>query len=344
MADEPASDVPPPEQGRTVPAPRGSWLSMNRNTAMAVGCAVLCGVIAIDIYFMQRSASEHAPPVAGVVPVGAASSSAAPNAAALPASAPAQPSASSDPAAADAGDGAEADPAEAADFESGNGESGVNKALPKHYKTVNQAAVESCTTASVAGLSRQIIAQARCLKPSSFAPLPARPNLTVASEVFPYLQLEARNQLAKALDARPKQKMTINSALRTVAQQYLVWRWSATRRCGVPLATPPGESNHELGIALDIVEAGAWRPILEKQNFKWLGASDRVHFDYLAPAGSTSSSMDVLAFQNLWNRNHPTDKIAEDGRYTPAVEKRLKRAPPDGFPLGASCGKSSAKN
>jgi hypothetical protein len=65
-----------------------------------------------------------------------------------------------------------------------------------------------------------------------------------------------------------------------VAQQYLVWKWSGSRRCGVQLATPPGESNHETGLALDIAEQAVWRPHLEAKDFRWLGASDRVHFDY----------------------------------------------------------------
>ena len=206
-----------------------------------------------------------------------------------------------------------------------------------HFDTVQHAAIDSCTTASVDGLSRQIIAQARCIRPNAFVPLPSRPNLVIAPQVFPYLELEARDHLLKAIDARPKQKMTINSALRTVAQQYLVWRWSATKRCGVPLATPPGQSNHEVGFALDIAEAGSWRPALEAQDFKWLGASDRVQFDYKSSSSAGRVATDVLAFQKLWNKNHPTDKIAEDGRYSPATEQRLKQAPADGFALGPSC-------
>ena len=232
------------------------------------------------------------------------------------------------------------------DYESDDGEPRESKpSAPKHFSSVQQAAVESCTTASVDGLSRQIIAQARCIKPNAFVPLPSRPNLVIASQVFPYLELEARDQLLKALDAKPKIKMTVNSALRTVAQQYLVWRWSATKRCGVPLATPPGESNHEVGTALDIAEAGTWRPALEAQQFKWLGKSDRVHFDYNGgSSASPGSATDVLAFQKLWNRNHPNDKINEDGRYSPAVEQRLRQAPPDGFELGPSCGKPPPKH
>ncbi|HEX3775696.1 MAG TPA: M15 family metallopeptidase [Polyangiaceae bacterium] len=215
---------------------------------------------------------------------------------------------------------------------------------PKHYSSVQQAASESCSTASVDGLSRQIIEQARCIKPNAFVPLPPRPNLVLADHVYPYLEADARNHLLKALDARTSSKMTINSVLRTVAQQYLVWRWAAGKRCGVQLATAPGESNHEIGIALDVAEAGTWRPALEAQDFKWLGTSDRVHFDYKGGSDTPShTATDVLAFQTLWNRNHPTDKIAATGHYNPETEARLKKAPPEGFALGPTCKASGGK-
>jgi hypothetical protein len=333
MSDDAARDEAAPEAEYGAARRPGSraWLEQNRNLALALGCVALSGVIALDVFFMLRTDARRRSREAAV----------ATPATAAPAAAP--PPAASDAAALAASD----DDAKAGDgqdyYESDDGEPRTPgpkpSGTPKHFATVAQAAVDSCTTASVDGLSRQIIAQARCIKPNAYVPLPTRPNLTIASQVFPYLELEARDRLLKALDSKPKQKMTINSALRTVAQQYLVWRWSATKRCGVPLATPPGESNHEIGVALDIAEAGTWRPALEAQQFKWLGQSDRVHFDYRGGAASQNSSRtDVLAFQKLWNRNHPTDKITEDGRYSPAVEQRLKQSPPDGFELGPSCG------
>ena len=79
------------------------------------------------------------------------------------------------------------------------------------------------------------------------------------------------------------------------------------------------------------------RSALEAREFKWLGASDRVHFDYKGSSAPPRSATDVLAFQKLWNRNHPTDKLSEDGRYSPATEQRLKQAPPDGFAIGPTC-------
>ncbi|MGE3767260.1 MAG: hypothetical protein AB7L94_33715, partial [Kofleriaceae bacterium] len=39
----------------------------------------------------------------------------------------------------------------------------------------------------------------------------------------------------------------------------------------------------------------------------------------------------------LWNKNAPDDPIAEDGDYGPATEERVKRAPAEGFGVGASC-------
>ena len=320
MADDAGSPEPTPErEPEGEPRASGSWLHRNRSLALGLGCVALCGIIGFDVYVMVKSDAKR-----GAVPTASANPPSPPPASTASTAAP--------------GEAGDPDGGAVMDYESDDGEPRPSKpAAPKHFDTVQHAAVDSCTTASVDGLSRQIIAQARCIRPNAFVPLPSRPNLVIAPQVFPYLEQEARDHLLKALDARPKQKMTINSALRTVAQQYLVWRWSATKRCGVPLATPPGQSNHEIGVALDIAEAASWRPALEAQNFKWLGPSDRVHFDYKSGSSAGRVATDVLAFQKLWNKNHPTDKIAEDGRYSPATEQRLKRAPADGFALGPSC-------
>lgn len=302
-----------------------------RTLLLSLGFLAPCVVSVVGIFFITTGARV------GVAPTTASGSAA-------PVSLAESPSAG---AAVAASEPASAEKSEAGssvfEDESDDGEPKQEKrTAPKHFATVQDAAAGSCSTASVDGLSRQIIEQARCVKQNAFVPLPARPNLVLASHVFPFLELEARNHLLRALDAHPAGKMTINSALRTVAQQYLVSRWAAGKRCGVQLATAPGESNHELGIALDIAEAGAWRPALEAEEFRWLGASDRVHFDYKGGDTAPHSSTDVLAFQLLWNKNHPQDVIAPSGHYSPALEQRLKQAPPDGFALGPRCGKAGA--
>ncbi len=206
----------------------------------------------------------------------------------------------------------------------------------KHPGTVHEASARSCSTSSVGGLSRQIIAQARCIDADAFVQVPARPNLVTGAHVFLYMEASARDRLVSLLDAHPDRIMTVNSALRTVAQQYLVWRWAANRRCGVQLATPPGESNHETGLALDIAEAARWRSDLEASGFRWLGAIDKVHFDY-RDGRAEPHHIDVKAFQQLWNHAHPDDTIEESGGYSAATHQRLKSAPAGGFAVVPRC-------
>ena len=115
----------------------------------------------------------------------------------------------------------------------------------------------------------------------------------------------------------------VNSAFRTVAQQYLLYRWYQLGRCGITAAATPGRSNHESGRALDLAnysslitamaDAAAGRttcPAIRCTSITWRSPDIR--------------GKDVLAFQRLWNRNHPNDKIAEDGAYGPQTEARLK--------------------
>jgi hypothetical protein len=206
---------------------------------------------------------------------------------------------------------------------------------------VEKAAASGCSTASVDGLSRQIVAEARCIDRNAFTRVPGRKNLSTAGHVFLYLDAPARDGLVRALDAQPKRTLKVNSALRTVAQQYLLWSWAASKRCGIKLATRPGESNHETGLALDISGHTGWKSALEGAGFKWLGAIDKVHFDFKGPGATHHEGLDVFAFQRLWNRNHPNDVIPESHRFDAATAARLKQSPASGFPTGASCSKGT---
>jgi hypothetical protein len=208
--------------------------------------------------------------------------------------------------------------------------------------SVSHAASVSCSTASVKPLSQQIIAEMNCISPGSVAKIPKRPNLVVSSAVFPYLVTPAKNALVASLNAHPGTKMHLNSAFRTVAQQYLLYRWYQTGRCGIGLAAHPGLSNHETGLALDVQETSTWRSSLKNHGFHWFGSSDSVHYDYYG--ASSKRGLDVKAFQRLWNRNHPGDKIAVDGDYGPQTEARIKKSPANGFAKGATCGGSSGQS
>jgi hypothetical protein len=334
MADDPANGDAPQASGEVK---SGSWPAVRRTLVWSVAFLVPCAVIALSVFFIVKGGAPHALPttiassvvpandagVAGLVPSAAVDGGTALLDA--PALDKAQVAA---PLSEDEGSDEEPVP--------------VKHSAPKHFATVQQAAAGSCSTESVDGLSRQIIEQARCIKPNDFVALPRRANLVMAPHVFPYLELAARDHLVRALESHSDAKMTINSCLRTVAQQYLVSRWAVSKSCGVQLATLPGESNHEIGTALDIAEAAKWRPALEAQEFHWLGTSDRVHFDYKGGSSAPRTATDVLAFQKLWNRNHHDDAIPEDGHYNATTEQRLKKSPPGGFPLGSSCGKVGA--
>ncbi len=204
--------------------------------------------------------------------------------------------------------------------------------------TVEQAMASTCTTASVKPLSEQIIAEAACIEPGAFVKVPSRPNLVLGGAVFAYLDAEARDALLDALDDYPSSTMTMNSMYRTVAQQYLLYRWYQKGACGIGLAAKPGLSNHETGLALDVSETSTWRSRLQARGFSWLGSKDPPHYDYVGAGATNHKGLDVLAFQRLWNRNYPNDLISEDGDYGPQTEARLKKSPAKGFAKGAQCG------
>ena len=200
---------------------------------------------------------------------------------------------------------------------------------------VSKAVSESCSTTAVKGLGTQLVGEIQCLRPNTLARIDAVPNTVLGAAVFPYLQSPAAAALAKAAKTRGV-KLTINSALRTLPQQYLLYRWYQTGRCGIGLAARPGTSNHESGVAVDVNDNAGWRTGFQSNGFRWLGASDPVHYDYVS-GGANLRGLSVKAFQRLWNRNHPTDKIPEDGVYGASTESRLARSPVGGFPIGPSC-------
>ena len=105
--------------------------------------------------------------------------------------------------------------------------------------TVASAVSNSCATSSVKGLSKQIIAEAQCMNADAYVKVPDLGNVSFGSSVFSYLEKPARDHLTSALKSKSGKSMTVNSMLRTVAQQYLLYRWYKTGRCGIGLAAKP---------------------------------------------------------------------------------------------------------
>ncbi len=200
---------------------------------------------------------------------------------------------------------------------------------------VSESITTRCSTSVVRGLSEQLLAEINCIRPSTMASISGISGVTLGSAVLPWLQKPAAEALRRAVAAR-KTSMYITSAIRTLPQQYLLYEWYRRGLCGIPLAASPGNSNHEAGLAIDTSDYSGWRPTLSRYGFRWLGGNDPVHFDYVQ-GGVDLRGLSVLAFQRLWNRNNPKDRISEDGGYGAQTAARIARSPGEGFPLGASC-------
>lgn len=335
LREPPASATPP------------SRTSSIRRWGLFAAAAGLFGVVVVNVVLISASISSAEPEQGAAAASSSASAATPPSGTAGATSAAAndgeddEPTGGAEPAAS-----AEPDP-EAPPSAEPAPSAEPNARKPKdnaRIRTVQQAAAKSCSTSSVDGLSRQIVRQSRCIDPNAFVAVPAQPNLETDAHVFLYMERSARDQLVRVLGAHRDQTMTVHSALRTVAQQYLLRSWATSKRCGIQLATLPGESNHETGLALDISQPQKWRAALEANGFTWLGAKDKVHFDYRGRGASSRTGVDVMAFQQLWNRNHPEDPISATGRYNAATEVRLKSAPAAGFPVGSGCGQAPSRD
>ncbi len=208
-----------------------------------------------------------------------------------------------------------------------------------HGPTVADVLDSGCSTSVVNGLSEQIIAEGNCIEPGAYARMPELKNVSYGGAVFPYMLTPARDALRNAVERGKRYEMKINSMLRTVAQQYLLYDWYQRGRCGIKLAAAPGASNHQTGLAIDISAPGTWRQILSRAGFRWMGERDRWHFDFVGSDGRAQArkGLDVEAFQRLWNRNHPDEPIRADGGWGDDTEQALRRAPVGGFPVGAVC-------
>jgi hypothetical protein len=206
---------------------------------------------------------------------------------------------------------------------------------------VSAAVSTSCSTSVVKGLAVQLVKEIECLRPGTMKRIDGRSGvaLSTSAAAVPFLQSRTADALFRAQKARGI-GIKINSGLRTLPQQVLLYRWFQLGRCGIGLAAVPGTSNHESGIAVDIDDNVGWRSVMEQNDFRWLGAKDPVHFNYAGSGSVALAGLSIRAFQRLWNRNHPEDLLVEDGDYGAKTEARLMKSPVGGFPLGPSstCG------
>jgi hypothetical protein len=203
-----------------------------------------------------------------------------------------------------------------------------------------------CSTGPTMPLNAQIAEQMNCIEGGYFARIDDIANVDLGAGATPFLQAPAAAALRRAAETRPSSTLSISSSWRSVVQQYVLYSWRGS--CGISAAAAPGGSNHESGLAIDVPldTTTTFRTALKTNRFRWYcdatnggrssGCGDRPHHDYIG-GGTDLRSRSVLAFQQLWNRAHPEDRIAEDGAYGPATAARIRRAPVGGFATGTTC-------
>ncbi|MEO8801436.1 MAG: M15 family metallopeptidase [Polyangiaceae bacterium] len=211
-------------------------------------------------------------------------------------------------------------------------ESALSKTDP-----VSSAVDGTCDLTVMQGLDEQLVGEIQCLHPGALVSISGQPNLTFEPGVFEYLQTPAAEALKTVVAARGT-TLHLNDALRALPEQYVLYHWYKTNRCGITLAAAPGQSNHESGLAVDVNDSSGWRSYFTGHGWSWLYPTDPVHYDYTGGGAVVDiKGLSVLAFQKLWNLNHPTDKLDEDSAYGPQTEARLVQTPLGGFPLGTTC-------
>ncbi len=181
------------------------------------------------------------------------------------------------------------------------------------------------STAVVNGLSQQLIHQLQLMMPDVFVSFDDL-NVDLLDAAFPYVQTPAKEALQRAIQDRG-QTMQVNSAYRTIAQQMLLYNDRLNN--SNPVA-PPGASNHQTGLAIDIEDARGWESYLMQYGWEPL-PGDPPHFDYIGDGTIDLRSNSILAFQQLWNQNNPDAQIGEDGGFGSQTEDALNRSPAQGF-------------
>lgn len=190
--------------------------------------------------------------------------------------------------------------------------------------------INACDTGLARGLNIQLIAKLNRMVSTPLLVEVKHSLIDTGSDaVNPYLQPAAAEALVRAVIKRG-QKLTINSCLRTTVQQHIIRRQFKKGLCGITAAALPGRSNHERGAAIDINNADDWRLHLEIFGWRKLGSFDPPHYDYYN-CRNDISSLQISAFQMLWNEHNPNALIAVDGVYGNITASKIDLSPLDGW-------------
>jgi hypothetical protein len=209
--------------------------------------------------------------------------------------------------------------------------------------TVEQFAVASaqngCSTAGLRKLNSQIVEvllkAVNTEHETNLVPCDDIPLVRlVGNSTIPLLQPAARASLKRVIELKNRH-LDLVHAYRTIAQQFVLREWKNRGTCRITSARKPGTSDHERGLAIDIENPEFWKSTLLNHGWHWAGEGDPSHFNFTGddvnPDVLTES---VRAFQVLWNRNNPDDRIKEDGIFGDIqTGPRLLISPVEGFPI-----------
>ncbi|KAG2440738.1 hypothetical protein HXX76_003595 [Chlamydomonas incerta] len=196
-----------------------------------------------------------------------------------------------------------------------------------------------CVTSVALGLTKQIAAEMKAMGVPAMSELAGHTANVKCKEggCFDMLQASALDSLI-AITTKAKRVIELQSAFRSTAQQYLLYKWKELGICnqkyGVNL---PGTSYHESGLAIDVDNPGAWVTDLKNGGWQYpYPVEDNVHFEWRAGGLNQAAVLEIAktnlkAFQRLWNRNNPNDQIKVDGVYGDDSMARLNKAPCDGW-------------
>ncbi len=177
------------------------------------------------------------------------------------------------------------------------------------------------------GLSQQLFEAINCLRPGALSEIPSGDWQMLDPIRMPIIQGRAVDDLLAAAEERPE-TLVIRWAYRDVALQHLFYLWTLK---GCDFAAPPGLSNHQNGLSLDLDESTAWEMLMRKHGWENNLPNDRPHYDYRLAEDEGMATLSLLAFQALWNLNRPEEPLGLSGEFDSATEAALSAAPLEGF-------------
>lgn len=89
----------------------------------------------------------------------------------------------------------------------------------------------------------------------------------------------------------------VTSTFRTKSEQQFLFNMFLRGNTTFPVA-PPGQSRHQFGLAVDLVAVPASDlpevvTVMRSVGFRWAGARDSVHFDFVLPVGRLKGAVEA---------------------------------------------------